>query len=88
MWFFFSLAFGSGGAGGSGGSGGGGGGSSTVVALFCCSNTGCHGCRLVDIAVMKMADVGDVVVCTKILYFSFQDDVLGHLFSLNIGVGV
>ncbi len=42
--FFFSLAFGSGGAGGSVGSGRGGGGSCGIVALFCCSNTGCRGC--------------------------------------------
>jgi hypothetical protein len=68
----FSLAFGSGSACGSGGGGGGSGGSGTVVSLFCCSNTGCHGCQLVDIVVMKTADVGDVVVCTKILYFHFE----------------
>jgi hypothetical protein len=28
-----------------------------------------HGCFIVVVDVMEMADVGDVVVCTKILYF-------------------
>ncbi len=76
MCFFFSLAFSSGSVGGSGGGSGGSSngssGSSSTVALFCLFNMGCYGSRLVVIGVMKTADVGDVVVCTKILYFHFE----------------
>jgi hypothetical protein len=64
---FFSTGYGRGGVSGSGGVGG----SSGILALVCCFSMG-HGCFIVVVDVMETADVGDVVVCTKILYFQFE----------------
>jgi hypothetical protein len=65
--FSFSTGCGSGGIGSSGGVGCSGG----ILAMVCCFSTG-HGCFIVVVDVTEMADVGDVVVCTKILYFQFE----------------
>ncbi len=64
---FFSMGCGSSNVGGSGSIGG----SSGVLALVCCFSTG-HGSFIVVVDVIETADVGDVVACTKILYFQFE----------------